>query len=146
MKNRISKLRREKGLTQQEVADFLGISKPAIAMYESGKTESIRPDRLLKLSAILDASPSYIMGWSDMRTEVSAEEMEMLQSMGRLNSRGKEQIRLRIWELSQISYYTSDTIEEKEDFLKPVAAHADEADLQVLRSEIERIRKIIDKG
>ena len=34
---KIKELRNEKKLTQQEVADYLGITRPAYTAYESGK-------------------------------------------------------------------------------------------------------------
>ena len=147
MKNKIAALRREKGLTQQEVADFLGISKPAIAQYESGKTESIRPHRLIKLAELFNASPAYIMGWSELRCEPSPEEIRLLDACRSLNQRGRAQVQLRLWELSQISYYTSDIINtEEEAYLRPIAAHADEAAPEVIKSEVERISKLIEKN
>ena len=146
MENRIADLRKEKGLTQQEVADCLGISKPAIAQYESGKTENIKPERLLKLAELFNASPAYIMGWSNMRTEPGQEEMELLRACRRLNSIGMAQLQLRLWELSQISYYTNDIIDEAEEGLAPVAAHAEGTAPEILRSEIDRIRKLINNN
>lgn len=143
MENRIADLRKETGLTQQEVADRLGVSKPAIAQYESGKTENIKPERLLKLAELFNASPAYIMGWSQMRTEPTEEETQLLKAYRNLNGRGMAQIQLRLWELSQISYYVEDIIGNKEDELAPVAAHADGAPPEVLKAEIERVSRLI---
>lgn len=146
MKNRIKALRREMGYTQQEVADRLGVTKAAVAQYENDKTENIKKDKLLALAAMLNVSPAYIMGWSDMRTEPSGRELNIIEGYRRLNDTGKSQLELRLWELSQISDYTDDTIiPDKEESLMPVAAHADGVSTEELRAEVERIKRLIDK-
>lgn len=145
MSNRINELRKQQGLTQQQLAQKLGLSKATIAMYESEKTENIKMENILKMEQILDASPAYIMGWSNTRYEMSPRESKLLKNFRSLNPIGKNQLEIRLWELSQLSYTTQDIIKSKEeDFLTPVAAHADNADAQILQSEIERVKKIID--
>ena len=51
--------RKAKGKTQQEVADYLGISRQAYSNYEAGKRE---PDfeTLLKLGEYFDCSVDYL--------------------------------------------------------------------------------------
>lgn len=41
MKNRISELRKEKGISQQKCADDLGISLRTLQRYEKGETENL---------------------------------------------------------------------------------------------------------
>jgi transcriptional regulator with XRE-family HTH domain len=148
MTNRIALLRREKGIKQQELADKLGITRAAVAQYESGKTETIKEDRLMRMSELFKASPAYIMGWSDMREEPSSESMKLVEEYDSLNELGKNQLKLRLWELSQISYYTDAIInpEGEEDYLAPIAAHADGATKEVLLAEVERIKRLIGYG
>ena len=61
---RLKFLRKEKKLTQQELADKLGMSRVGYGYWEKGSRE---PDlkMLLKLSELLNASLDYLMGNSD---------------------------------------------------------------------------------
>lgn len=147
MANRIYQLRKQNNLTQQQLADRLGLSKATIALYESGKTENIKGENLIKMSDVLDASPSYIMGWSTIRHEITPREEKLVEGFRSLNSTGKKQLEIRLWELSCLLYSTRDIINSEErqhDCLMPVAAHADEAEPEILKSEIERVRKLIN--
>ncbi len=51
-KNRIHSLRKEKSLTQQQVADHCGVSRVAVAKWESGDTENLKPPNLFKLAQL----------------------------------------------------------------------------------------------
>ena len=39
---RIKKLRKEKGMTQQELVELLGVQKSAIAKYENGRVPNLK--------------------------------------------------------------------------------------------------------
>ncbi|WP_251855385.1 helix-turn-helix domain-containing protein [Enterococcus italicus] len=64
--HRIKELRLEKRYTQQEVADKLGITRPAYTAYEAGKRQ---PDfEILKaLSSLFEVTTDYLLGKSDKR-------------------------------------------------------------------------------
>ena len=51
-------------MTQQDLADALGVSRSSIAMYEQSKRE---PNQRMfeKLGMVLGVSPVYLMGWAD---------------------------------------------------------------------------------
>jgi len=59
--DRLSKLRTSKGLTHQEMADMLGITRQAYSNYEGGKRE---PDHktLKKLAEFFMISTDYLLG------------------------------------------------------------------------------------
>lgn len=61
---RLKKLRQEKGITQQELADALNISRTTIGMYEINQRE---PDNatLVKLANYFDVSIDYLLGRTD---------------------------------------------------------------------------------
>lgn len=61
----IKKKRVEIGLTQEELAEKLGLQKSAIAKYENGRVENIKRSVLKKMSELFDCSPSYLMGLTD---------------------------------------------------------------------------------
>lgn len=65
MADRIRNRRIESGLTQEELAERLGLQKSAIAKYENGRVENIKRSVIQKMAGVLDCSPCYLMGWSD---------------------------------------------------------------------------------
>jgi transcriptional regulator with XRE-family HTH domain len=63
---RIRAIREDRDLTQQRVADLLGVGQRTYADYESGKTR-IPVERLLVLAKYYDVSMDYISGASDVK-------------------------------------------------------------------------------
>ncbi|MBQ2863016.1 MAG: helix-turn-helix transcriptional regulator [Clostridia bacterium] len=63
---RLRELRREKGLSQAEVAAILGVDRRTYSSYETG-VNSINAQTLIKLSSIYSASVDYMLGLSDTR-------------------------------------------------------------------------------
>lgn len=66
-------LRQEKDMNQTQLADEIGVSRSAIAMYESGKRE---PDNetLIKLAKYFNTSVDYLLGNSDVKEKTPSEE------------------------------------------------------------------------
>lgn len=63
--DRLRALRQELGLSQEEVAKKIGISRPAYVNYEQGKSRPVR--KLKELAALFDASTDYLLGRTDYR-------------------------------------------------------------------------------
>ncbi|WP_202708803.1 helix-turn-helix domain-containing protein [Sporosalibacterium faouarense] len=63
---RISQLRKEKSMTQEELSKLLGVSRGAIGMYEIDKRD---PDTntLKKISNIFNVSVDYLLGKNNER-------------------------------------------------------------------------------
>jgi len=63
----ISKLRKEKGMTQSQVAEFLSVSPQAVSKWEQ---DSAIPDVYLipKIAFLFDVSLDYLFGVSDMNS------------------------------------------------------------------------------
>jgi transcriptional regulator with XRE-family HTH domain len=57
----LKKLRRENGLTQQQVADFLHLDRSTYAYYESGRTK-INIDILIRLSRFFQVGLGQLVG------------------------------------------------------------------------------------
>ncbi len=60
---RIKKRRKELGLSADDLAERLGISRSTVYRYESGFIEKLPMDFLEPLSKALQTTPAYIMGW-----------------------------------------------------------------------------------
>ena len=64
---RLNELRREKGLTGEELGEIIGVNKATISRYENGKLESPTLGVLKKLAEYFDISIDYIAGTSNIR-------------------------------------------------------------------------------
>ena len=60
----ISRLRKESGMTQSEIARRLHISQATVAQYLSGRSMPAL-DTFANLCAVLDADPAYILCLQD---------------------------------------------------------------------------------
>lgn len=58
---KIKKARLERGLTQQELGDIVGVQKSAIAKYESGRVVNIKRSTLQKIASALNIRPSELV-------------------------------------------------------------------------------------
>lgn len=61
---RLKKAREESGLTQEELANFLGVSITTISHYELGKRNPL-PETLAKLAEKLNVTIEYLIGQPD---------------------------------------------------------------------------------
>ena len=65
--NRIAELRREKGLTLQQVGDAVGVGNNTISRYENGKREP-NSEMWKKLANYFNVSVDYLVGNDDYNT------------------------------------------------------------------------------
>lgn len=63
----IKALRKERGMTQQEVAKYLNCSQVSYSYYEIGKRD-IPSDILIKLASLYVTSTDYILGLTTVHT------------------------------------------------------------------------------
>lgn len=64
-KDRLRELRLSRGLTLQQVADYVGLQKAAIYKYEHGLTVNPKRSLIEKLATLFQVSPSYLLGIND---------------------------------------------------------------------------------
>ena len=62
--DRLKEIRTEKGITQVQLAETMGVSKGTVAMWETGKREP-NFETLNQLSDIFDKRIDYILGYSN---------------------------------------------------------------------------------
>lgn len=65
MGERIRNLRKEKGLTQEELGKYIGVKKSAIMKYEKGEVQNMKRSSIEILSKLFNVSPSYLMCLED---------------------------------------------------------------------------------
>jgi len=61
MGERLARLRQEKGLTQDEIADRLDVTQPVVSDYERGRLR-LHGELIVQLCAILDVSADELLG------------------------------------------------------------------------------------
>lgn len=62
--DKIRELRKRKGLTLFEVAEYLGVAEATAQRYESGNIKNIKYETICKLAKLFDCDPRYLVGWS----------------------------------------------------------------------------------
>lgn len=93
--NRIHAKRKEKKLTLEQLANYIGTSKQTIQRYESGIISNIPLDKIEKIAKILDTSPSYLMGWENniaFKTIENHEEEHIITNYRKLNDEGQNKL------------------------------------------------------
>lgn len=65
----LAAFRKAKGISQENLAEVLGVSRQAVSKWETGETAPEMAN-LLALCKILDVSPNSLMGWEEESPEV----------------------------------------------------------------------------
>lgn len=78
MSKRIKEERLKMGLTQEQLAEQLGVQKSAIAKYENGRVENIKRSVIQKMATIFGCDPCYLLDLVDEpRTEPTGLEQKI---------------------------------------------------------------------
>ena len=80
--NRVKELRKERKITQAKLAQELGISRSAVAMYETDKCD-LSNEMLVALSNFFDVSTDYLLCQSDIMETLSPEDRRRVLEFGR---------------------------------------------------------------
>ena len=90
---RMKVARSTKGLTQQEMADLLGVTQQAYQKYEGGR--DFRSSMLVRMCVILECSPNWLLGMDDAGERLEPED-PILVSLRRkceaLNAKGQRKM------------------------------------------------------
>ena len=135
MSDRIKSKRKEVGLTQEELAQKLGLQKSAIAKYENGRVKNIKRSTIAKMSEIFDCSPTYLMDL-DSATDKYIENVftndnleNIIDNIGALSSREKTHFK-KYLQLIEMNRRKADnyieqllSIQQMDDDLSVMAAH-----------------------
>jgi len=115
----IKRLRLERGYTQQQLGDMLGVQKSAVQKYEKGTVKNLKQETLSKLCKIFDVNPSVfldcIYDTDQLSREVKLlEEMsmlygnqavELLECFTKLNQQGKAKLYSYAKDMTEIGKY-----------------------------------------
>ena len=136
---RIKQRRKEMGMTMDELAKKMGVkSQRTIVNWENGTTQ-VKPDKLEKISKILDVSPLYLLGYIDtpkeeLMTFDTGEEFEKArQNLLDEYSSENKQVKKKGIDLTKMFE------EMKKNDFKPTVRSAD---YEMSEDEIEEIKQI----
>ncbi len=72
---RLKQLRKEKGLTQEQLGKVIGVQKQAIWKYENGNVTNMKSSTIKTLAEYFNVSPSYLMGYTNVRNPETQENL-----------------------------------------------------------------------
>lgn len=93
--NRLRELRKQKGLTQMELAKLLNCSLSKIAMLETDKRDPVKED-LLRFSEIFDVSIDYLLGKDNLDLKLNKEMEQALHKLYSLDEENRKAIEKNI--------------------------------------------------
>ena len=64
---RLKQLRKEKGMTLEDVAGNIGVTRATIQRYETGKITNVPLETYDKLAALFGVCRPFLLGWTDDR-------------------------------------------------------------------------------
>ena len=84
--NQMKKLRNQKGLTQQELADILHVSKGTVGMWETGRREP-NTEILSELADFYGVTVDYLLGRDQLSPAQEAAVQETIRTLEELTQR-----------------------------------------------------------
>ena len=76
MSRKIKELRKDRGLTLEQVADIVGVGKSTVRKWETGMIANMRRDKIADLAKALKTTPAYLMGWEEKDSGALESDME----------------------------------------------------------------------
>lgn len=80
--DRLRQLRQDRGISQEELAEMIGISHRQVWRYEKGETKPFG-DTVAEIAAVLNTSTDYLLGLSDdplpqSNNDLSSQEQDVI--------------------------------------------------------------------
>lgn len=116
--DRIKKLRKEKGISVDKLAEIIGKDRATIYRYESNDIEKMPTSVLEPLATALGTTPAHLMGWDDTPPTTEDTIVKLLKAQYSLNEQDVKFVM---------------------DYIKLIPAER-----EALRTAIEAIKKIKD--
>ena len=110
----IKQLRTEKGLTQEQLGNLLGVKRAAINKWESGIVQNLKRTTIKKLAEIFEVCPAFFIDdYPDDKTcpvpaELSSREEALVANYRQLNAEGKDKTDEYVEDLIKTGKYSDD--------------------------------------
>lgn len=94
MSRRIHELRKAKGLTLEEVGNYVGVGKSTVRKWETGDIANMKRDKISKIAEILGTTPAYLLGWENIISPTSDPilDAELIYKFSKLNTNQKKAV------------------------------------------------------
>lgn len=148
--DRLKQFRTDRGLTQQQVSDMLGVQKATYSGYETGRRE---PDvfKIKELSRIFGVTGDELLGTgfsSELKVDFTSEELDHIKKYRALDEHGKKMVNLVLEEESdrmnaEKIVPIAENIIELYEYLTPVSAGNG---VIALEDSPKNITKVIDNA
>lgn len=97
LNDRIKEMRKKKGLTLLEVAEYLGVKEATVQRYESGSIKNLKHETICKLADLFGCDPRYLMGWTENAPEsyeptITDEEKMLLELFRRVPAENQQMV------------------------------------------------------
>ena len=113
---KIKNARLEKGYTQEELGNLIGVQKSAVAKYEKGRVVNIKRSVLSKISRVLDIPPIELVSDIEDNPEESGNKLADL-SLGIEIKETDSEVKLMLEEYSQLNEQNQVLVREYVHFL-----------------------------
>ena len=111
----IKALRLEKGLTQEQLGNLIGVQKSAIRKYESGVVQNMKRSSIQKLAEFFHVSPAFLMGFTTQRNNDLPDNISPVQTQ-RVPMLGEIACGKPIWANEERESYVQAGVNIKADF------------------------------
>ena len=95
MGKKIEMLRKQRGMTLEELGDKVGVGKSTVRKWENGMIANMRRDKIAKIAAALGVTPGNLMGWDTSTPEKPSftdKEIEHIKKYRSLDQRGRDTV------------------------------------------------------
>ena len=115
MEKKIKYLREQKGLTQEELGNLLGLKKATINKYETGTVKSIKHSTIEKMAEIFEVAPASLLGYEPLLSAASSSDNDFQANVGRLIYSARKAKKMSRAELGEKVELHGTTIKKYED-------------------------------
>lgn len=92
LKENIKAIRTSHGLTLEDVAKYIGVSRQTMSRYETGVITNIPSDKIEKMAQLFNTSPSNLMGWEKEAPAANKDDEQLVEMFSKLNKQDRDYI------------------------------------------------------
>lgn len=73
---RIRDIRKQKGISAEELAEKIGMNRATYYRYESGDLKNLKFDKIQKIADALDVYPADLVVWEEEKPDLNEDELD----------------------------------------------------------------------